>query len=320
MVLTVKSFNKSLEKKFLYESRPSIAVGVSGGPDSLALVILLSKWVKEKNGKLVALIIDHKIRKESTLESLKIKKYLIKLEIKCKILSVAKSKVKQGKQIQARTNRFNKLINYCKKNNIFHLFFGHHFNDNIETFILRKIAGSDFEGLNGMQYITSFKNIQIIRPLLSYMKDEIIFFNKKNNIQFLQDPSNNNIKYSRVAIRKYLDTNKNKYKKACSEFKLIRNNYVLYKKMIFRILILIIVDTNFNKVIFNAKKFFLLNEDIRDKILFQGMKFVNNSSFQIRSKKINIISNKIYHSYNIVLQSQKTLIKRFGDIIIITKA
>ena len=62
MVLTVKNFNKSLEKKFLYESRPSVAVGVSGGPDSLALVILLSKWVKEKKGRLVALIIDHKIR------------------------------------------------------------------------------------------------------------------------------------------------------------------------------------------------------------------------------------------------------------------
>ena len=62
--------------------------------------------------------------------------------------------------IQARENRFIKIINYCKKNNIFHLFIGHHYDDNIETFMLRKIAGSNFEGLNCMQEKTIYKDIR----------------------------------------------------------------------------------------------------------------------------------------------------------------
>ena len=62
---------------------------------------------------------------------------------------------------QARENRFYELISFCKKNKIFYLFLGHHFDDNIETFLLRKIAGSNIEGLNSMQMISIFNNIQI---------------------------------------------------------------------------------------------------------------------------------------------------------------
>ena len=156
MLLTFSNFDRSLEKNFIYESRPKLTVGVSGGPDSLALVILLNRWLIKKRGELIALIIDHRIRKESFFESIKTKNFLISKGIKSKILFVPNRKVKDGKPIQARVNRFEKLLNYCKKNNIFHLFLGHHLDDNIETFILRKIAGSNFEGLNSIQFTNCY--------------------------------------------------------------------------------------------------------------------------------------------------------------------
>ena len=75
MLLNFLNFEKILNNNFLYENQPQIVVGVSGGPDSLALVTLLNKWVKKKKGKLIALIVDHKIRKESIKESLQTKKF-----------------------------------------------------------------------------------------------------------------------------------------------------------------------------------------------------------------------------------------------------
>ena len=58
-------FNTFLNKKILFENNPKIAAAVSGGPDSIALVFLLKKWIKKKNGRLIALIVDHQIRKNS---------------------------------------------------------------------------------------------------------------------------------------------------------------------------------------------------------------------------------------------------------------
>ena len=317
MLLNFSNFQKTLEKNFLYEKNPKLAVGVSGGPDSLALTILLQQWIIKKKGTLIALIVDHRIRVESFSESLKTKKMLKSKGIKSKILFVNRDKVRDGKLSQARINRFEKLLNYCKKNNIFHLFLGHHFDDNLETFILRKIAGSNLEGLNSIQFLNILGRIQVIRPLLFYKKKEILSFNKKLNIPFINDPSNQNIKYSRVAIREYLNINKHIQKEINKEFELIRNNYHLYKKMIYQILNLLIIKVGFKKLILNAKGFFNLNYELRIKILTKGLQYVNSSSFQIRSKKIENIINRIYKFQNISLKSNKILINRIDDMIII---
>ena len=92
MTITFSNFNRFLNKYFLYENKPHIVVGVSGGPDSIALTFVLKKWIKKTKGKLTALIIDHKIRKDSYFESLETKKFLDYHNINNKILTVSKKK------------------------------------------------------------------------------------------------------------------------------------------------------------------------------------------------------------------------------------
>ena len=134
------NFNTLLNKKILFENNPKIAAAVSGGPDSIALVFLLKKWIKTKNGRLIALIVDHQIRKNSFDEASYVKKYLDLNNINNMILKVPKKNVLKGKMSQARENRFSKMVNYCKNNQIFHLFIGHHYDDNIETYLWTKIG------------------------------------------------------------------------------------------------------------------------------------------------------------------------------------
>ena len=76
MLILEKKFNSILNQRFLFEDNPKIAVAVSGGPDSIALFFLLQKWILKKKGKLIALIVDHRIRKGSFEESISVKKYL----------------------------------------------------------------------------------------------------------------------------------------------------------------------------------------------------------------------------------------------------
>ena len=76
MSIIEKNLYKTLNRKNLFEINPVIAVAVSGGPDSIALVFLLKNWIKKNKGKLTALIIDHQIRGNSSKEAISAKKYL----------------------------------------------------------------------------------------------------------------------------------------------------------------------------------------------------------------------------------------------------
>ena len=77
MNVTQNYFNKILKKNFLFELNPKVAVAVSGGPDSMAIVFLLNKWIKKNKGSLIALIVDHQLREDSNLEAKHIKKVFI---------------------------------------------------------------------------------------------------------------------------------------------------------------------------------------------------------------------------------------------------
>jgi len=97
MSIIEKHLYKSLNQKNLFEINPVIAVAVSGGPDSMALVFLLKNWIRKNKGKLIALIIDHQMRENSFKEASFVKKYLGNNNIQSLILKVPKKNVLKGK-------------------------------------------------------------------------------------------------------------------------------------------------------------------------------------------------------------------------------
>jgi len=204
MKLTNKEFIKNIEKTYSFEKKPSVAVAVSGGPDSMSLLFLVNAFIKYKKGKLIALIVDHRIRKNSKEEAKFISTYLDKNNINSQILTVNKDKVSKKSMNEARNNRYNLLTDFCIKNNILHLFIAHHKDDNLETFLNRKIAGSDFYGLRSMSEFSLYNKVCIIRPLLNFSKETLLDYNKKNKIEYINDPSNFNLEYTRPIIRNFL--------------------------------------------------------------------------------------------------------------------
>ena len=82
MYLNKKNFIEKLNKNYSFEKNPLVAVGVSGGPDSMALLFLLNEWNKSVNGKIVVLIVDHNLRLNSSKEAKLIQKFLSKKKLK----------------------------------------------------------------------------------------------------------------------------------------------------------------------------------------------------------------------------------------------
>ena len=292
MFLNEKNFLSHLKNFKYFENQPNVAIGVSGGPDSMALAFLLHKWIKLQNGKLTALVFDHGIRFNSKDECLQVKSMLTDLNIETVIIKPNKNKLIKKNMANARDNRFEGMINYCKNNNILHLFLGHHFDDNLETYLIRKINGSNLDGLASINDITYFNNIIILRPLIEISKSSILNFNKKNKVKFINDPSNKDINYTRVKVRKFLQ-NKTFKTEIKNDFLNLKKQIPIYRKMIWEIFIGYLIDVSSNRVKISFNKLIKNDDLIIEKHILLLLRFLTNNKNQTKSSKIMIFINSL---------------------------
>ena len=200
---------KSIQKIFeIFEKNlngiKSSLVAISGGPDSLALAFLAKHYSNINSAKFNYALVDHKLRKESSLEAKKVVQILKKIDIKCKILIWRGKKPNSNVQKIARNNRYYLLTKECKRLKIKTILLGHQKNDLHENFFLRMSRGSGLKGLVSLGKYSEFSNINLLRPLINLSKDDLekLAFTVFNT--FIKDPSNNNNDFSRVRIRKIL--------------------------------------------------------------------------------------------------------------------
>ena len=228
--ITLKEFSSILTKhNFLFEKNPHIGICVSGGVDSLALLLLMNSWVKKKEGRITAIHFNHNLRKESSLEAIFVKRITKQLGQNFKILNWSEEKPKSSIMKQARDARYKSILEYCKKKRIITIMTAHHFDDMLETYIMRKSRKYSTLGLNAIPQKNNQENLQILRPLLHIKKSRLVKTCIKRRYDWMSDPSNYDEKFERVRIRKHLTSlNRKKLKKIESEFKvqLIKNTKI----------------------------------------------------------------------------------------------
>jgi tRNA(Ile)-lysidine synthase len=196
-------------KKTLFSQikNKEFCVGVSGGPDSLALAFLSKIFSREFNSKFIALIVNHNLRKQSGIEAQKIKKILTKHKIKAKILAWKGKIPNSNIQYNARNIRYYLLNKECDRCNIKYLVLAHHEGDLIENFFIRLFRGSGLKGLSSLNIkrYSESNDLNIIRPFLNTKKGELIYIAKKVFKFYLIDPLNFEEKFLRTRIRNYLN-------------------------------------------------------------------------------------------------------------------
>lgn len=180
-----------------------MAIAVSGGADSLCLVLLLDEFCKKNNHDLVALTYDHGLRPESYDEALWVHHFCIRRNIKHHILHLKGPKPQTGIQEWARQARYRAFEHFCLNHEIQDLFLAHHLDDQIETFIMRLLAKSSPYGLASMAHVKQDHFVHLKRPLLDWSKKDLVTTLSRFNVDYwIEDPSNLNTKYHRVHIRK----------------------------------------------------------------------------------------------------------------------
>jgi len=173
-----------------------VAVAVSGGADSMALALLLSRW-----GRPTALIVDHGLRPESSSEAVLTLARLARLGIAARVLPPLGLVHGPALTERARAARYAALGKACRDLGLADLLVAHHAQDQAETLLLRRRAGSGPDGLASMAPATYFEAFRLLRPLLPVMPARLRTTLRDAGVEWVEDPTNSNMSTPRARIR-----------------------------------------------------------------------------------------------------------------------
>ena len=191
-------FNKS-EQAILLKAE-NIIVGFSGGADSTLALYATNEFLKshDQTSKLTALYVDHQMHTNSTAWLKHCESFCAKQNITFESQKAEINQSGQGFEAAARTARQN-IFNAYDKNSV--IILGHHMDDQVETVFFRVLRGTGLKGLSGIPRHTKTNGNDLLRPLMHISKEEILQFINDNQLDFIEDESNQDNSYSRNFLR-----------------------------------------------------------------------------------------------------------------------
>lgn len=176
-----------------------LAVAVSGGPDSVALLLLAAATLP---GRVEVATVDHGLRAESAKEAADVAVLCASLGVPHAILAV---EVAPGNvQANARAARYAALACWVEERKLAALASAHHADDQAETLLMRLNRASGVAGLAGTRArgLVPDTDIPLLRPVLDWRRTELAAIVRAAGIEPVQDPSNTDDRFDRVRLRK----------------------------------------------------------------------------------------------------------------------
>jgi len=211
--LDADAFARLMQPLGPYEKAPHIALAVSGGSDSMALLLLLAEWCRARGGRLTALTVDHGLRAGSREEAIQVGHWASEMGIEHHILDWSGPKPRSGIQAAARQARYDLLTAWCRTAGVLHLVLAHQQDDQRETVAMRAARGAGPEGagqgmagqgMAGMSAIADRDGVRLLRPLLGVPRATMAAFLAARGQPWLDDPSNELIQFERIRWRQGL--------------------------------------------------------------------------------------------------------------------
>jgi tRNA(Ile)-lysidine synthase len=184
----------------------TIGLAVSGGPDSLALLLLARRWVDSRGGSpnLVVYSLDHGLRPEAAAEVAMVLDVAARLGVAARGLAWTGQKPDAGLQEAARQARYRLIGAAMQADGATILLTAHHRTDQAETVLMRLAHGSGIEGLKAMVPTSQVEGVTVFRPLLDVDPSILATLVREAGLDPARDPSNEDTTYERVRWRKLL--------------------------------------------------------------------------------------------------------------------
>ena len=306
--------NLPIKKKFI--------VAVSGGPDSLALSFLAKIYSIKKSVDIKYFIVDHRLRKNSTLEAKFVQKKLKNFSVKLNILTWKGKKPRKNIQSVAREKRYELLTDVAKKYRIQNILLGHHLDDLFENFFIRILRGSGLKGLISLDKETHKNQIKLIRPLIEIDKKDLIYISTNIFGSYIKDPSNEDDNFKRVKVRNFLKQlslegfDRKKFFLTIKNLKFANENIEFYTKKNLQDNVTILSQKN-NIIL--KENFFSQSNEVVFRSLTEIIKILGKKYYAARGKKIDKVINLINTKSSFKITLGGCIIKKVNETVILSK-
>ena len=285
---------ETIKKYNLINSGDRIVLGVSGGPDSIAMLDILRQLRDEIKFEIYVVHINHNIRgKDADEDEEYVKKYCENYNIKCFSKKIDVPTIAQNEKIgteeAGRKVRYEYFDEILQKTNSNKIGIAHNKNDKVETIIMHLLRGSGVSGLRGIEPIRENK---FIKPLIECDRQEIEKYCKENNLQPRIDKTNFEIEYTRNKIRNIVipyikeQFNPNIIETITRLSEVISNEDNFIEKIAQETYNKLLVIEENNRIELNLKEFNLLDEVLKNRIILIATKKIFGSTQGI--EKVNI--------------------------------
>lgn len=301
-------FLSNINKYNLIDKNDTIIIGSSGGPDSQFLIYLLNEIKNEYNLTIILAHLNHLHRKEASFDEKLVIDTGEKLGLKVEVRKASMDEFAKVNKIspedagrRLRYEFFNDIASSYRNSKIA---VAHNMDDQAETMLFRMARGTGLDGLAGMDY----KNKNIIRPILSFKKSEILEYLKQNNISYAIDATNLENDYSRNYIRneifpKISEINPNAINNFFNLSDIIKNDLAIIDE---------VIDKKYKEIVINEKDYFVKfdKEEFEDISYPIKTRLIRIAIFKLTGDTKNISKENIEDFINIEnLQTGKKIIK-----------
>ena len=199
-----RDLEAEIERALLSESPAALGVAVSGGGDSLALLLLLHEIAGRHGISLNAITVDHGLRAEAPAEARFVAETCGRLKISHNVVRWTGWDGQGNLQDHARRARYTLIARWAQDHGVSHVALGHTLDDQAETVVMRLARGAGVDGLSGMPPRWKTEGITWLRPLLSVARTQLREYLASRNQRWVDDPSNDDPQFDRVKARQAL--------------------------------------------------------------------------------------------------------------------
>ena len=195
------------ERETLFACLEGVAhagLAVSGGADSMALMNLAHLWRQGAGDEatcFTVLSVDHGLREGSASETEWVAEQAREIGLPCAILRWQPGEKNSRIQEDARSARYSLMAGYAHANGLDALLTAHHLDDQAETLLMRLGRGSGLDGLAAIPEQGHWAGLNVLRPLLDVPKARLVATLETLGIEWLEDPSNDDVRFERVRLR-----------------------------------------------------------------------------------------------------------------------